>query len=203
MRALLALSDAANRVLERIASLSGWLFLVLMGVICFDVLTRKVGYQIPGFGSTMLQELEWHLHTVIFSMWLGYNYVINSHPRVDSYTDGLSLRSKAFIELAGCLIFAFPYTYILLYHGVGFVAFSYQIGEGSEAVIGLSHRWIIKSFLYVGLVLLMLAIVSMTLRLFVYLFGPPQLRERAKPPLTGNVLSEGNLFDPTTSRNTL
>ena len=33
---------------------------VLMVVICFDVLSRKLGFQIPGMGSAPLQELEWH-----------------------------------------------------------------------------------------------------------------------------------------------
>jgi hypothetical protein len=52
MQALLGVSDAIDRVLERIARLFGWLFLALVAVICWDVLTRKLGFQIPGFGSS-------------------------------------------------------------------------------------------------------------------------------------------------------
>lgn len=184
MRLLLAFVHAIDNVLAWIAEISGWLFVVLMGVICFDVVTRKVGFQVPGFGSSMLQELEWHLHTVIFSMWLGFNYIINSHPRVDSLTGTLPLRKKAIIELLGCLLFAGPYIYVLLYFGVDFVAVSYATGEASDAPTGLPQRWIIKSLFFFGLVLLMAAIVSMTVRLMVFLFGPAHLRERAKPPLT-------------------
>ena len=189
MRALLQISMIADRILAWIAEASGWLFVVLMAVICFDVASRKMGFQIPGFGSTRLQEMEWHLHTVIFSMWLGFNYIINGHPRVDSFTEPFSMRRKAAIELAGLLIFAIPYIYVLVYFGIDFVVASYAGGEGSDAPTGLSHRWIIKSLFFAGLVLLMVALVSMTLRLIVYLFGPPQLREAAKPPLSEAPLS--------------
>ena len=189
MRVLLRVSALTDRVLGWIAEASGWLFVVLMAVICFDVASRKMGFQIPGFGSTRLQEMEWHLHTVIFSMWLGFNYLINGHPRVDSFTEMLPIRRKAAMELAGLLVFAIPYIYVLVYFGIDFVVASYVGGEGSDAPTGLPHRWIIKSLFFAGLVLLMAALVSMALRLIVFLFGPPQLREQAKPPLSDPAIS--------------
>ncbi len=189
MKALLAIITATERALEWIADLTGWLFVVLAGVICFDVLTRKVGFQIPGFGSTMLQELEWHLHSVIFSWWLGFNYLLNSHPRVDTFTAAMSTRKKAIVELTGCLIFALPFTWMLLWYGIDFVTFSYKIGEASDATNGLGKRWIIKSFFYFGLVLLMVGVLAMTTRCLLSLFGPKALREKAAPRLSGAALS--------------
>jgi TRAP-type mannitol/chloroaromatic compound transport system permease small subunit len=189
MNVLLAIVRATERALEWIADLTGWLFLVLMGVICFDVLSRKIGYQIPGFGSTMLQELEWHLHAVIFSWWLGFNYLLNSHPRVDTFTAHMSLRQKAVVELVGCLVFALPFTYMLLWYGIDFVLFSYKIGEASDATNGLGHRWIIKSFFYFGIVLLMAGVLCMTTRCLLFLFGPKALREQMAPRLSGAALS--------------
>ena len=43
------------------------------------------------------------MHTAIFSLWMGYNYTINAHPRVDSYTETLPFRAKAWIEFVGVL----------------------------------------------------------------------------------------------------
>ena len=77
MSKLLAVSDAIKWILERTAFASGWLLIVLMCVTCIDVLGRKLGIPIP---LTKFQELEWHLHTTVFSMWMGYNYTINAHP---------------------------------------------------------------------------------------------------------------------------
>ena len=110
MKFLLALSGAIDAVLERIARITGWLFFVLVGVIVWDVITRKFGFQLPGFGSTPIQELEWHLHGALFLFWLGYAYVRNVHVRIDIFTANLSPRKAAWLELAGIVAFAIPYT---------------------------------------------------------------------------------------------
>jgi TRAP-type mannitol/chloroaromatic compound transport system permease small subunit len=169
MKHLLALANGIARLLERIADWSGWLLIVLMCVTCVDVVVRKIG--VPHFPYTKLQELEWHLHTAIFALWLGFNYTINAHPRVDSYTEKLSFRTKAWIEFTGCLVFALPYTLVIVYFGWDFVKHSYVFSEGSDAASGLGYRWFIKGVMYVGLWLLLLGIVSVLLRLIVYLFG--------------------------------
>jgi len=140
-----------------------------MAVTCIDVTFRKFG--VVGFPYTKFQELEWHLHTAIFSLWLGYNYVVNAHPRVDSYTETLGFRGKAWIEFAGCLIFALPYTLVLLWYGWDFVRHAYVFMESSDAALGLPYRWVIKGIMYLGFWLLLLGIVSVLLRLIVYLFG--------------------------------
>lgn len=163
---------AANflyRQLERIADASGWLLLVLMAVTCVDVVFRKFG--VVGFPYTKAQELEWHLHTTIFSLWLGFNYCVNAHPRVDSYTENLSFRTRAWIELAGCLLFALPYTAVLVYYGWDFVLTAWTFNEASESGNGLPYRWVIKGVLYLGLLLLLLGIVSVLLRLLAFLLG--------------------------------
>ena len=108
MDRLLAASDAIDRVLERISAAVGWLFVVCATVICFDVLSRKFGYQIPGMGSTRLQELEWHLHAALFCFWLGTAYVKNAHVRIDIALANAKPRTHAMMEFVGCLIFAHP-----------------------------------------------------------------------------------------------
>jgi TRAP-type mannitol/chloroaromatic compound transport system permease small subunit len=165
---LLKTANALHRFLERIADTSGWLLIVLMTVTCVDVVFRKFG--VVGFPYTRAQEMEWHLHTAIFSLWLGYNYCVNAHPRVDSYTERLGFRRKAWIELAGCLLFALPYTLVLVWYGWEFVRYAYVFNESSDAALGLPYRWIIKGIMYAGLWLLLLGIVSVLLRLIAFLF---------------------------------
>jgi TRAP-type mannitol/chloroaromatic compound transport system permease small subunit len=165
---LLAIANAIYRLLEIIAELSGWLLVVLMSVTVFDVVCRKFSVPIP---YTKLQELEWHLHAAIFSLWLGYNYVINAHPRVDSYYGNAPMRVRAWIELIGCLLFALPYTFVLVYYGWEWWWIAYNTGEASDSANGLEQRWIIKGVYYFGLWLLLLGIISVVLRLVAHMFG--------------------------------
>ena len=168
MSALLKLSEGMRRLLEWIALVSGWLLVVMACVTTFDVVSRKMGVQLP---YTKLQELEWHFHAAIFSLWMGYCYTINAHPRVDFFTEHLSYRGRAWVELGGCLVLALPYMALVAYYSIDFVAGSYRIGEQSDSTVGLTHRWIIKSIYAAGLWLVVLGILSVLLRVIVFLFG--------------------------------
>jgi TRAP-type mannitol/chloroaromatic compound transport system permease small subunit len=170
MNALLSLSDGLRRMLENIARASAWLLVIMAAVTCFDVLARKTGIPAP---LTKLQELEWHFHAALFSLWMGYGYTINAHPRVDSYTEHLPMRRKAWLELIFGLIFALPYVFLVAYNSVDFVAQSFALGETSDSTIGLSYRWFIKGIYAAGIWLVLLGILSVLLRVVVFLFGGP------------------------------
>jgi TRAP-type mannitol/chloroaromatic compound transport system permease small subunit len=160
-------SDAIKWVLEKIAFTAGWLLILLMFITCMDITFRKL--QLP-IALTQFQEMEWHIHTAVFSMWMGYNYTINAHPRVDSYTETLTFRSKAWVEFFGILILALPFLFTMLHHGLPFVTISFVQNEASENVIGLPYRWAIKGVFYAGIWLVLLGVLSVLLRLMIVLF---------------------------------
>jgi TRAP-type mannitol/chloroaromatic compound transport system permease small subunit len=172
------MSDAIDRLLAAIAGAVGWLFLVLVAVICFDIVTRKVGYQLPGFGSTPIQELEWHLHGALFMFWLGYAYVRNVHVRIDVFTGHRPARTRAWIEVAGILVFAIPYCLVGTWFSFTFAETSFLQNESSDAPNGLPHRWIIKSCLFAAFLLLDLAVLSVLFRRIGVLRGVPDATER-------------------------
>jgi TRAP-type mannitol/chloroaromatic compound transport system permease small subunit len=170
MNALLKVSDGLRQMLESVARWSSWLLVIMAAVTCFDVLARKVGIPAP---LTKLQELEWHFHAALFSLWMGYGYTINAHPRVDSFTERMPMRRKAWIELFGCLLFALPYCALVAYHSVDFVAQSYVLAEKSDSTVGLSYRWFIKGIYAAGLWMVVFGILSVLTRVIVFLFGGP------------------------------
>jgi TRAP-type mannitol/chloroaromatic compound transport system permease small subunit len=174
MTALLRLAEGIRRLLEVIALTSGWLLVIMACVTTFDVIARKFGMRLP---YTKLQELEWHFHAAIFSLWMGYCYTINAHPRVDSFTEHLSFRGKAWIELWGCIVLSLPYVALVAYFSLDFVASSYRLGEQSDSTVGLTHRWIIKGIYAAGLWLVVLGVLSVLLRVLVFLFGNQSERE--------------------------
>jgi TRAP-type mannitol/chloroaromatic compound transport system permease small subunit len=155
-------------MLESIAVGSAWLLMIMATVTCFDVIARKTGIPAP---LTKLQELEWHFHAALFSLWMGYGYTQNAHPRVDSFTEHLPFRRKAWIEFWGCLLFALPYCALVAYHSLDFVASSFNLGEQSDSTVGLRYRWAIKGIYAAGLWLVVLGILSVMGRVIVFLFG--------------------------------
>jgi len=179
MEKLLAASAAIERALYRVAMAAGWLFVATTAVIVFDVITRKAGFQLPGMGSTRLQELEWHLHTALFCFWLGIAYLKNAHVRIDVAIANAAPRTQAWLELAGVLLFALPYCLIALYFSADFTAIAWRLNEYSDSATGLPWRWIPKGIITIGLVLLLAAVIAVGLRLVVYLWGPPHLRAQS------------------------
>ena len=158
-------------ILENIVKFSGkvgaWLSLPLIFIIIFDVITRRFFI----LGSTKLQELEWHLHTAIFLLTLGFAYINNAHVRIEIIRERYSSTLKSFFEIVGISLFLIPYTYIIINYGIDFVSRSYNLNEVSSALTGLSHRWIIKSFIPIGMLLLFLAGLSILLKNILFLIA--------------------------------
>ncbi|SME89641.1 TRAP-type mannitol/chloroaromatic compound transport system, small permease component [Tistlia consotensis] len=188
MHALLKISDGLSAVISAIGRLASWLFIPLALVIATDVVWRVWVGSNPALteswfhreiGSTKMQEMEWHLHAALFLLCIGFAYLKDAHVRVEIVREKMSPRLRAWIELAGCLLFVLTYCYILLDFGIDFARRSWRTNEISSAMTGLSDRWIIKSMLPLCFTLLAAAAVSVLLRHVVYLFGPPELRRRS------------------------
>lgn len=185
MRRLLGVSNAIDAVLKTVAHAGAWFFIACIVTICFDVVTRKAGFQLNllgiDLGSTRLQELEWHFHAALFLTWLGYAYIRNAHVRIDVFTGHLDQRRQALLELAGCLVFALPYLFVALPFAHEFFVQSFRQMEGSSAPNGLPYRFVIKGFLYYGFLSILAAVVSVMIRRIVFLWGPPPLAAEALP----------------------
>ena len=165
-------------LLRKVSFFFGWFFLVTIVVIFFDVISRKAGFQLPGLGSTKLQELEWHLHTAIFSFWLGYAYLKNTHVRIDIIANNFNKRKQAFLEFLGCLVFALPYLFLAIYFSFDFTLIAYLDNESSPSANGLPYRWIPKFFIFIGLVLLLLAVISVMLKASIIAFSKKNLKSK-------------------------
>jgi len=126
--------------------------------------------------SSKLQEWQWHFHTVVFTMAFGLTYMADRHVRIDGWREGRSNRGKALIEIVGICVFLLPYALLMIYQSVWFVELSYASNEVSAATTGLTHRWIIKSFLIVCYAILLAAALCMLARAIIFFRHPPQDR---------------------------
>lgn len=185
MRSLLALSRILDGIVTGIGKAAAFLFIPMMLIIIYDVTQRKL-IEVDNrfidtvfyFSSTKLQELEWHLHGILFLLCLGFAYARDAHVRIELLRERMQPRTRVWLELLGCLLFLIPYSWLVVRYGWGFAERAWAMGETSAAQTGLAHRWIIKGMLPLGFGLLALAGVSVALKCMLYLFGPPELQPR-------------------------
>ena len=176
---VIRISDRLGRFISWWGKMGSWFILPVVFVTVFDVTARKlIWIQIflvenvsRYFGSTLLQEMEWHFHTALFALVLGYGYIINSHVRVDLIREALPFRKQAWIEFLGASFFMIPYCLVVTAFAVKFAYESFILNEISASLVGLSHRWIIKTVLMVGLALSVLAGVAVWLQSAMILFS--------------------------------
>lgn len=167
LKILLRLGNFFEKVVGFFGKFGSWLAIPLIIIIIFDIVTRRFLV----LGSTKIQEMEWHLHTALFLLVLGYGYLKNSHVRIEIVRDKYSAFTKSLLETLGILLFLIPYTILIIFYGLDFVKRSFAVNEVSSALTGLSHRWIIKSFIPIGMFLLLLAGLSILIRNINFLFN--------------------------------
>ena len=198
----LKISEALRRFVDRVGRFGSWFAMPMILITAFDLTIRKTKFikiagdpwQIwlrdnvsPVFDSTLLQELEWHSHTALFALVLGFGYVWNTHVRVDLVRGHLNFKKKAWLEFIGISIFLIPFTCIIIYFSYMYTIDSWalnrhddcawwQCGEISASLVGLSHRWLIKAVLVFGLVVALLAGIAVWLQVAIALFGPQHWR---------------------------
>lgn len=193
MGPFLSLASWLDKISREIGKAASWLILPLIFIIMFDVITRKVdfikdwsanitiqtGYSL----SFIFQDFEWHLHGALLLLTFGFGYLFNAHVRVDIFRETASRRGQAWIELLGLLICAIPFFIVMIKFSWDMTFASYKQGEGSESQVGIGMRFIIKSFLIWGFLVVLLACLATLIRCWTYLFGSEDGKKTAEKDL--------------------
>lgn len=161
------LSGALEGFVRGVGNTVSWLWVVLVGVIVVNVTMRYVF----GEGRIEFEELQWHLYAVGFLIGLSYCVQNDSHIRIDILHERFRLRTQAWIELFGIVFFLIPFCIIVLIYSPSFIAYSWSVGEVSDAPGGLPYRWAVKSVMFIGFALVLIAGVARLLRVWSLLFG--------------------------------
>ncbi|MDD4882501.1 MAG: TRAP transporter small permease subunit [Gallionellaceae bacterium] len=174
MNRLLTLSRLIDALNERIGRFAMWLVLVAVLVSSGNALSR---YGL-NMSSNAWLEIQWYLFAAIFLLGAGYTLKHNGHVRIDILYGRFSPRTRAWIDLAGGLLFLLPTALIIAWLGWTGFADSYAIGEMSPDAGGLS-RWPIKLLIPVGFTLLALQGLSESIKRAAFLAGKAPLPEEA------------------------
>ncbi len=162
LKILNPIATLIEKISEGVGRLSGWLVVVLVLLVCYDVTMRYL-FQA---GSVALQELEWHIFALIFLLGAAYTLKYDEHVRVDVFYQArwMSPKRRAMVDLFGCLFMLLPFCWLMIYSSIPFVSQAYGWGEASPDPGGLPYRWLLKAMIPIGFVLLALQGVVMITR---------------------------------------
>ena len=168
LSSLMRLINLINRVIGNVFM---WLSVGIV-IVCFWVVIERYF-----FGNTRLwmQDLYPWMNGVMFTAVAGYALYRNDHVRVDIFYRPASNLRKAWLDLLGCAIFLFPFTYIVWTYSSVFVMRSINLWEASANPGGMPGLFVLKSFILVFAAVIALQGVAMVLRSLLIIAGREDL----------------------------
>jgi len=132
-----------DKSIKYLGYFTAFILSVLVLLVVYDATARYLF----STGSIALQELEWHLFDVIILFGIAYTLRENAHVRVDIFYASYSQKTKALVNIISSLFFILPFSFLIIYIGIDFVAMSFSQNEASSNPGGLEYRYLVKALL--------------------------------------------------------
>ena len=138
-------------MLDRISSMLGkasaWLTLIMV-LVTFVVVVMRYAFDA---GLIWLQESVVWMHAFVFMVGAAYTLQQEQHVRVDIFYREMSAKGRAWVDLAGVVVFLLPLCFFLAWKALDYVAVSWKLQEASRESGGLPYPLIplLKSILIV------------------------------------------------------
>ena len=147
-----AIAHFIHHLSEITGRIVAWLVVFLVCLTFYDVLMRYLF----NAGSVALQELEWHLFSVVLLLGASYTLKHREHVRVDLIyaSTRLSDRYRDCFDLVGNLCFLLPFCTLIIVSSMPFIETAYLAAEHSPDPGGLNYRWLLKAMIPLGFLLL-------------------------------------------------
>ncbi len=144
-----------------------WLTTLLVLTVFYDVIMRYVFKN----GSIAVQEMEWHIFSVIFLLGAAFTLKQGGHVRVDILYTRFSSKTKAWVDFAGTLIFLIPFSLMIIYSTKPFIMASWAVREISPDPGGLYFRYALKAMIPIGFLFLIIQGISQALKSLLVILG--------------------------------
>ena len=149
--------------ISKYAGIAAAILVVALSVlVAYDAMMRYLF----SAGSIALQEMEWHLYDGVFLLGLSYALKHDKHVRVDIFFERYTPDTKAIIQILSMLFVVIPFALLMIVDSYDMALQSYLQHEVSADPGGLGARWVIKSVLVLGFVLLLLQALSEVLKAY-------------------------------------
>lgn len=145
---------------DKFANLIGYITAFVMVLMILNVFYDVIMRYFFRTGSIAMQEMEWHLFSVVILLGISYTLKEDGHVRVDLIYDRLTQRKKAMINMIGAVLFILPISLLIGIDSIDFVKEAYESGEQSGDPGGLTNRWIVKSLIPLSFFLLIITTIG-------------------------------------------
>jgi TRAP-type mannitol/chloroaromatic compound transport system permease small subunit len=150
--------------LEKIVSFTGkataWLTLVMV-LLTVAIVALRYGFNL---GWIWLQESVTFMHAMVFMLATAWTLQQDGHVRVDIFYRNRSARYKAWVNLAGSVVFLLPVCIFLLLIGWDYVYSSWQLLESSREAGGLPGVYLLKSLILLMPAMLIIQTIPWAIR---------------------------------------
>ncbi len=157
---LAKIEKVINKIIHYLGVFCTWLMILLLINVFYNVIMRYFFSTSPN----SLQELEWHLFSVVFLFGVAYTLKEDGHVRVDILYEKLNPRKQAVINIIGVIAFILPFSLFVLYGSWSYALSSYLEHESSSNAGGLGYRFIIKSSIGISFIFLIVSAIGFILR---------------------------------------
>jgi len=149
-------TSAIDRLSGYLGKLTQWLTLLMVLLGAYNAIVRYLDrYTGWGLSSNTYIELQWYLFAIVFLVGSTYALRDDAHVRVDVLFARLSRRGRAWINVAGTVLFLIPFCVLMVLVSIPAVENSWAILEQSPDPGGLP-RYPIRTLIPVAFVLILL-----------------------------------------------
>ncbi len=149
---LIKIEKIFNKIMDFIGNILVIILLLMILNVFYDVVMRYAFHD----SSIAMQEMEWHLFSIVILFGTSFSLKENAHVRVDFLYEKFSEKTKAVVNIIGTLVFLLPFTLLIIYGSYAFVMDSYSVNEVSGDPGGLKYLWLIKAMIPVSFTVLFL-----------------------------------------------
>jgi len=145
-----AVINLTQQITRRIDQCSEWTGRILSWLTLFLVLMQfsiVIGHYIFREGAIFLQESLLYMHSMIFLGAAAYTLRVGGHVRVDVFYGQFQEKTKAWVNLIGCLFFLLPMTILIFWMAWPYVVSSWENMEGSIESSGIQAVYLLKSMI--------------------------------------------------------
>lgn len=153
---LVKLERGFDKFADYIGTITSFAMVLMILNVTYDVIARYFFKT----GSIAMQEMEWHLFSVIILLGMAYTLKEDGHVRVDLIYDRCTPKRKALINMIGVIAFILPIALLVGISSIDNAVEAFTSHEGSGDPGGLSNRWIVKALIPLSFLLLIITSIG-------------------------------------------